>query len=112
MISISLGLDRPLRTVLQRGDLFGLNILSKQDGALVKPFSRSDVATPFKGLSLVENQFGIPLIAESWAFLVCKPEGSMPAGDHVLFLARVLDGALQKDKQEAMIRVRQNGFTY
>jgi 3-hydroxy-9,10-secoandrosta-1,3,5(10)-triene-9,17-dione monooxygenase reductase component len=112
MISIALGLSRPLRAVLERGDLFGVNILGKQNGALIKPFSRSDVKTPFDGLELVENEFGIPQLAAALAFLICKPEGSMPAGDHVLFLARVLDGALQQEKQEAMVRVRQNGFGY
>ncbi len=112
MISIALGLDRPLRAVLERGELFGLNILSKQNGALVKPFSRSDIANPFDGLAVVENEFGVPQLAAALAFLICEPAGSLPAGDHLLFLARVLDGLLQQEKQEAMIRVRQNGFAY
>jgi flavin reductase (DIM6/NTAB) family NADH-FMN oxidoreductase RutF len=112
MISIALGHDRPLRAVLESGGLFGLNILSKENGALIKPFSRSDFESPFEGLDLVENRFGVPQLGEAWAFLVCKPEGNLHAGDHILFLARVLDGLLQQEKQEAMIRVRRNGFGY
>ena len=112
MISIALGLDRPLRPVLELGNLFGLNILSKQNGALVKSFLRSDNTNPFDGLTLIENEFGVPQLAAALAFLICKPEGNMPAGDHILFLARVLDGALQQGQQEAMIRIRKNGFGY
>ena len=111
-ISIALGRDRPLKALLESGTTFGLNILCKDNGALVKSFSRFDGSDPFAGHILVENEFGVPQFADAWAFLACKPLGSMAAGDHVLFIAEVLDGIRQREKQEPMIRIRQNGFSY
>jgi flavin reductase (DIM6/NTAB) family NADH-FMN oxidoreductase RutF len=111
-ISIALGRDRPLKGLLESGATFGLNILCKDNGALVKSFSRFDGSDPFAGHTLVENEFGVPQFADAWAFLACKPLGSMAAGDHVLFIAEVLDGIRQREKQEPMIRIRQNGFSY
>ena len=34
------------------------------------------------------------------------------AGDHVLYVAEVIEGVLQKQGEEPMVRVRPNGFTY
>lgn len=111
-ISIALGRDRPLKALLDRGAVFGLNILCKDNGALVKSFSRYDGSDPFAGHAMAENEFGVPQFADAWAFLACKAVNSVPSGDHVLFIAEVLDGVRQREKQEPMIRIRQNGFSY
>jgi hypothetical protein len=39
-------------------------------------------------------------------------QGEIAAGDHIVYLAEVLDGALQHVSDEAMVRVRANGFKY
>ena len=55
----------------------------------------------------------MPQFADAWAFLVGKVAGRLSAGDHTLYLAEVLDGALQKEGQEPQVRVRSaNGFGY
>ncbi|MDQ3623249.1 MAG: flavin reductase family protein [Verrucomicrobiota bacterium] len=111
MISIAIGLDRPIVRALEGDGLLGLNILSKQNGALLKSFARPDDAS-FERHPLVENHWNLPQFAEAWAFLACKIGGSVPTGDHIVYVAEVLDGALQHDGHEAMIRVRANGFGY
>ncbi len=113
MISLALGLGRPMATALAGDGVFGLHILSKENNALLKAFARGDNRAAFTALPLVENEFGIPQFADAWAFLACKVAGQITAGDHTLFLAEVLDGALQMDgAQEPMVRVRRDGFGY
>ncbi|MES2570233.1 MAG: flavin reductase family protein [Verrucomicrobiota bacterium] len=112
MISIALGPGRPIVAALEGSGLFGIHVLSKDDNALLKAFARGDNPDAFTTLARVENRFGIPQFAEAWAFLACKVSGKLDAGDHTLYLAEVLDGALQRENAEPMIRVRANGFSY
>jgi flavin reductase (DIM6/NTAB) family NADH-FMN oxidoreductase RutF len=112
MISIALGPTRPIVAALDGDGIFGLHILSKDDNALLKAFARGDNPAAFEELERVDNTFGIPQFAQAWAFLSCKVVGKLPAGDHTLYLAEVLEGALQRETGEPMIRVRANGFGY
>ena len=47
MISIALGADRPLRQVLERGELFSVNILGTEDKALLAAFAAAREEDPF-----------------------------------------------------------------
>lgn len=112
MISIAVAPGRPLLQALDGHGLFGLHILSKENGPLMKSFARPDVADPFAGHPLSENLFEIPQLSEAWVFLACKVAGKMTAGDHLLYIAEVFDGAVQQPSGEPMVRIRSNGFGY
>jgi flavin reductase (DIM6/NTAB) family NADH-FMN oxidoreductase RutF len=89
-----------------------LHVLSKENNALMKAFARGDNPAAFAELALIDNDYGVPQFADAWAFLVAKVAGRLTAGDHSLYLAEVIDGVLQKENQEPMIRIRPNGFGY
>ena len=110
MISLAVGTDRAILQALDGHSLFGLHILSKENNALMKAFSRP--GDSFEGLELVENLFEIPQIADAYAFLACKVAGRLVCGDHILYTAEVFDGELQHPGQEPMVRIRANGFKY
>lgn len=112
MISIAVGPTRPLVQALDGHGLFGLHILSKENGALLKSFARPDVVDPFAGHEIEENLFGIPQLSEAWAFLACKVASKVTTGDHTLYVAEVFDGVLQHPGQEPNVRIRSNGFSY
>jgi flavin reductase (DIM6/NTAB) family NADH-FMN oxidoreductase RutF len=112
MITLAIAPDRPLSSALTPGGLFGLHILGKSNSALMRSFARGHSAEAFASHPQVENRFGVPQFAEAWAFLVVRVKGELPAGDHVVYLAEVLDGALQHEGDESMVRVRANGFKY
>ena len=112
MISVALAPGRPITAALDGAGVFGLHVLSKENNALMKAFARGDNPAAFAELPLVENLHGVPQFADAWAFLVAKVTGRLTAGDHTLYLAEVIDGVLQKENQEPMVRVRANGFGY
>jgi flavin reductase (DIM6/NTAB) family NADH-FMN oxidoreductase RutF len=112
MISVAIGVGRPIEAALQSDSLFGLHILSKENGALLKSFARGGTAESFDRHVLGDNAFHIPQFLEAWAFLLCKVAGRVRAGDHTVYVAEVLDGVLQHENQEPMVRVRANGFGY
>jgi flavin reductase (DIM6/NTAB) family NADH-FMN oxidoreductase RutF len=112
MVSLAIAPGRPITAVLDAREPFGLHVLSKQNNALLKSFARGSTPESFATHELVQNDFNVPQFAEAWAFLVARVVTSMPAGDHLLYLAEVLDGTLQHTDQEASVRVRPNGFNY
>jgi flavin reductase (DIM6/NTAB) family NADH-FMN oxidoreductase RutF len=112
MISVAIGAGRPITAALDGDGHFGLHILAKENTALLKSFARGGTPESFAAHEQVENTSGVPHFAEAWAFLLCKVVGKLPAGDHVVYVAEVLDGALQKESGEPMVRVRANGFGY
>jgi len=111
-ISVAVSRGRHILSALLNDGYFGLNILGKTNGPLVKPFAKPDEPRPFSGLDLVGNSYGVPQLADAWAFLACKVRDHIDLGDHLLFAAEVLDGRLQKEHEEPMIRIRANGFGY
>ncbi len=112
MITLAIAPDRPISPALAVGGLFGLHVLGKSNSALMKTFARGHSAEGFASHAQIENRFGVPQFGEAWAFLVARVQGHLPAGDHVVYLAEVLDGALQHEGDESMVRVRANGFKY
>lgn len=112
LISLAIAPGRPISPVLEDGAPFVLHVLSKENNELLKSFARGGTPESFAGHALVENEYGLPIFAEAWAYLIVKVVGQLPAGDHILYLAEVLDGALQKEGQQASTRVRSNGFGY
>ena len=112
MISIALGTDRPLRRVLEGGGLFSVNILGTEDKKLLAAFAAAREEDPFAAFTLVENGHGLPQLAEALAWLACRPCGSVAAGDHVVYVAEVVEGCLHREGGEPMIRVRKNGLSY
>ena len=112
MISIALGTDRPMRRVLEKGALFSVNILGAEDKKILAVFASGREEDPFALFKLVENGHGLPQLADALAWLACRPRGSVAAGDHVVYVAEVLEGCLHREAAEPMIRVRKNGFAY
>jgi len=110
MIAVQPG--RLLHAAIEENGLFGLNILGESDQQLMKPFAQSGNASPFDGLPLIANPHGLPQLAEALAFLVCRPTGQIATGDHLVYVAEILDGVLQHPEGSPMVRVRRNGFGY
>lgn len=112
MISIALGRDRPLREALERGALFSVNILGTEDKKILAAFASGREEDPFAAFTLVDNGHGLPQLADTLGWLACRPSGSVAAGDHVVYVAEVLEACLHREGSEPMIRVRKNGLGY
>jgi len=112
MVSIALGVDRPLRAVLEHGGLFSINILGVEDKKILAAFASGREEDPFAAFTLVDNGHGLPQLADALAWLACRPRGSVPAGDHIVYVAEVVEACLHREGSEPMIRVRKNGLGY
>lgn len=112
MLSMAVGRGRAILAALDGTGIFGVHILGKENHGLVRSFVKVQESDPFENHTLLDNEHGVPQFAEAMAFLVCKVVNKMEAGDHWLYLAEVIDGALQHEHEQPMFRVRRNGFDY
>ena len=101
-----------LHKAVEETRLIGINILSEDNGELMKPFAQKSNSEPFADLSLLPNQYRLPQLTDALAFLACKVTGKLPTGDHVVYTAEVLDGTLQNEGGRPMVRIRKDGFGY
>lgn len=111
MISLAIGRDRPMLAALDQEGVFAVNTLGEHNRELLRLFMKAE-GDPFAGHALVENPHGVPIFAEALAWLVCRVVGKMETGDHWLYVAEVLEGSLQKEHEQPMVRIRRNGFSY
>lgn len=112
MISIALRKERPLADWLATGTQFIVNLLSEDQAALVRHFSRERaVGTALNGVPLHRTAAGLPAIDGAVGYLECEPTGKIDSGDHHIFLARVLTGHLSGGTRP-MVHIRKNGLKY
>ena len=106
--------------------VFSVNVLPVEAIELATTFAQPHDATKIKGRSeearaVVHDklrdvaysrggQTGCPLLDEALAWLECKAEQFVPAGDHTLVIGSVLDGAVLRDGEP--LTQRALGWSY
>lgn len=82
---------------------FGLNILADNQEALSHRFS-VDHPDRFAGCAWHLHGTGVPILDGTVAHIICARDAAYPAGDHTIFLGRVLDGAVSDNSPLLHIR--------
>ncbi|MCI0889651.1 MAG: flavin reductase family protein, partial [Chloroflexi bacterium] len=106
--------------------VFSVNVLPVDAIELATAFAQPHDATKIKGRSEEAravthdklrdvaysrgDQTGCPLLDEALAWLECKAEQFIPAGDHTLIIGSVLDGAVLREGEPLTQRIL--GWSY
>lgn len=85
----SLSLRSPNLSNFLQAPNFAINILAADQRDISQRFAQS-IANKFEGVSCIQGQLGIPLIADAAAQLECRNETRYYSGDHVIFIGHVL----------------------
>ena len=91
----SLGLTSSNLDVFKSSGKFAVNVLSTQLLETGRKFSRSDI-DKFSDVPVTLGQNGLPLIDGALVQMECVTEAQYPAGDHVLFLGRVINTSVSE----------------
>lgn len=113
IITVGVKQERPILSKLNTGSLFVVNVLGKKNNHIFKNFAKpyAPDVDRFADLSVSDKHAG-PVLNDALAYMSCTVIGQAPAGDHVLVLAQLMDGALLNGDQEPMVHLRSNGFQY
>ena len=109
-VTIALATLRQARLLVEGAGAFIVNILPKDDMALLKYFSRPPEYI-FKGVMTRKGLEYIRILIDAVAYLECEVVPSMQAGDHVLYVGEIVGGKTLKGG-DPYIHVRDNGFNY
>jgi flavin reductase (DIM6/NTAB) family NADH-FMN oxidoreductase RutF len=99
---ISVSIDPPLGLVsidaladtasgIRETGAFGVSLLPIDQEETSRRFATSRLKTKFDGIRFREGITGVPLLEEAHACVECLLWDSHPAGDHILFIGRVVD---------------------
>jgi flavin reductase (DIM6/NTAB) family NADH-FMN oxidoreductase RutF len=72
--------------------------------ALGKPKARAGDKFATLDLATFESACGIPVLADSLGYLVCKVQSEVPAGDSVVFIAEVIEAQSFSDAPQLIMR--------
>jgi flavin reductase (DIM6/NTAB) family NADH-FMN oxidoreductase RutF len=112
-VSVCVRRDREIVPLLGQGTHFTLNILEASQTDMIVHFGRgfSLAQDAFAGLDVRREPAKGPVLTEALGYLECQVVGRFAAGDHDIFLGRVLEGALL-DEGQPMVHIRKNGLHY
>lgn len=79
-------------------------------GALGRPKARVGDKYTAYDLALVETESGVPALADSLGYVVCRVESEVAAGDSVVFVAEVIEARLLAEGEP--LTMREAGFRH
>lgn len=91
LVSVCVGSDAEIHPLMAGAERWTVNILADDQEALSRRFAEPDVDR-FAGVGYETTARGLVLLTGALAYLECEPYAQHPAGDHTLFLGRVVGG--------------------
>jgi flavin reductase (DIM6/NTAB) family NADH-FMN oxidoreductase RutF len=112
-LSVAIRPNREIVQLLSTGVTFTLNILESSQTDMIVHFGRGFALgqDAFTNLDVRRTPSKGPVLSEALGYLECEVVGRFPAGDHDIFLSRVLAGELL-DEGQPMVHIRKNGLHY
>jgi flavin reductase (DIM6/NTAB) family NADH-FMN oxidoreductase RutF len=93
LVMVCLDHDAATHTAVAQSGIFALNLLPASDEALAHRFATQS-REKFAELALESGETGAPILARSLAHCDCTVLRSVPAGDHTIFIGRVVDAGV------------------
>jgi flavin reductase (DIM6/NTAB) family NADH-FMN oxidoreductase RutF len=97
---------------LRASGRFAVSVFGTGQRELAGHFGRPSARIPDKlaGTAWHPSPVGLPILDEALGWLECSVRGSLPAGDHTVFVAEVVEaGVLREDQPLSMA---ETGFRY
>jgi flavin reductase (DIM6/NTAB) family NADH-FMN oxidoreductase RutF len=99
LVALSVNPGHASYPLLDASGAFVVNVLQPHQLDLAQHFGTRSGRDGNKldGVRWRAGQFGAPVLSDAAAFLECRVTSRTPAGDHVLVIAEVVDGAVLVD---------------
>lgn len=115
-VTVAVNKSRYLNEWLHTGAPVTINQLARKDSGLLKHFGRGfePDADAFSGIATIAADNSLPLLADSMISLEGTIAGSLPAGDHIIYLVSLTAGHCHGDPAEydPWVHIRRNGLSY
>jgi len=115
MVSVSVEKDALTNTLIAEGRVFTVNIVDREDRAIVRKFTKPvehDSENTLNGFAFHDGRTGAPILDQALAFVECTVRDTVDAGSHTLFLGEVVDAAFQKPEDAEPLRMEDTRMNY
>jgi flavin reductase (DIM6/NTAB) family NADH-FMN oxidoreductase RutF len=113
MLALAVEADSHSRQVIEASGAFAVNVYETGQRELAGSLGRTFAKHPDKLQTVPWKPgpiTGSPLLDAALAWVECQVRGSLPAGDHVLFVAEVVEAGQNRDG--APLSLKEAGFKY
>jgi len=108
MIAAALRPERDSARMIEAGEHFAVNILNNEQRDFAVRFASGE---KFDGLPMRYLTSGVPELPNALAVIECELEKIVPAGDHELFLGRVVFGKARADGYPLLLMDFERDYT-
>jgi flavin reductase (DIM6/NTAB) family NADH-FMN oxidoreductase RutF len=117
LVGIGVEKDAVTHELIAAGGVFSLNILSREDRALVRKFVKPvevDVdGRTLNGIPYHDGRSGAPILDQAVAYVDCEVRNPVDCGGHTFFIGEVVDAAFQADDEETdVLRMEDTRMSY
>ncbi len=113
LIALAVEADSHSRKVIEASGMFAVNIYETGQRELAGQLGKTWAKHPEKFDTVATRPgpaTGSPLLDAALGWVECKVVGSVPSGDHVLFVAEVVEVGL--NREGAPLTLKEAGFKY
>lgn len=93
LMLVCVGHDNETLAVIRSAGAFALHVLQAEHAERALRFAGSERENRFEGLDVSQRLTGAPILADSLAWLECRLQRCVPAGDHDIVIGEVVGGA-------------------
>ena len=105
LVLVCAGRDSHTCEAIRSSGRYALNFLHSGAPDLSDRFAAAN-ERKFDGVDWREGPYGLPLLHACLAWLECAVESEVEAGDHTIFIARVLAAAVERAESEPLVHYR------
>lgn len=100
LILVSIGQERSIHPIIERLNRFAVNILGENSQAISDCFAGAPSSLPREAFCNAEyaiGDCGLPILEQAIAFVGCSVEQKIVAGDHTIYIGRVIEAGTRDD---------------
>ena len=115
---VGVGVEKEAFTheLIAEGGVFSLNILSREDRAIVRKFVKPVEEGPdgtLNGFAVHLGRTGAPILDQAVAYVDCEVRNPVDCGGHTFFIGEVMDAAFQvEDEETEVLRMEDTRMSY
>jgi len=115
MVAVTVEKDAVTNTLISEGGVFTVNIIDREDRAIVRKFTKPvehDSDNTLNGFAFQDGRNGAPILDQALAFVECEVRNAVELGTHTLFIGEVVDAAFQKPEDTEVLRMEDTRMNY
>ena len=116
LVGIGVEKDAFTHELIEGGGVFSLNVLSREDRAIVrkfvKPVEVDLAARTLNEIPFHDGRTGAPILDQAVAYVDCEVRQEVALGDTTLFIGEIVDAGFQKEEDTPVLRMEDTRMSY